>query len=146
MDNSDHEKLRQALEEIEFLKKNPSALAPATASQPARPPQDQPTRTETLASSAFHPAQTKYLDVNLDRTLIIWWAIAWRQLVFGLLAGAVLGFGSGFILGLAGHAELAPAIGMLLGWLAMIPISIVVLRIVLQKKFQTFSICLISNQ
>lgn len=70
----------------------------------------------------------------------------WRLVLFGMVLGAFLGFSGGFIVGLYGHPELAPAVGALLGWLGSIVMSIVVMRIILQKRFPNFTIQLIGVQ
>ncbi len=83
------------------------------------------------------------LEVNLERVLSIWWSFVWRCAVFTGLAGAVLGLGGGMVVGAAGHPELGGAVGALLGWLAGIPVSIAVLRIVLRKRYSGFSVKLV---
>jgi len=91
------------------------------------------------------PLQPKYLDITWDRVLTIWWALVWCSTVFGMALGASLGFTGGFLVGFAVHPELGGVVGILLGWLGGIPLSIVILRLVLRKKFGDFSIRLIEN-
>jgi len=75
-----------------------------------------------------------------DRIIQIWWSIVWRQAVFGLVAGAALGFIGGFLAGVAGRADLATLVGLIFAWLGSIPLSVVVLRIALKKKYEDFSL------
>lgn len=86
-----------------------------------------------------------YLEINWDRVLLIWWGLIWRTMVFGTLVSAALSFCAGFLVGVAGHPELGTAVGLLIGWLSSIPVSIVLLRVVLNKKFSEFSIRLVKN-
>ena len=86
-----------------------------------------------------------YLEITWDRVLVLWWGLVWRTTVFGVAVGAALGFCGGFLVGLAGHPELGVAVGMLLSWLASIPLSIVILRIVLRRRFAEFSVRLVGN-
>jgi len=107
---------------------------------------------ESVRTSSGKPAlstaagSVEYLDVTLERVLVIWWSLVWRTLVFGIVVGAVLGFCGGFLVGFAGHPELGTAVGLILGWLGSIPLSIVLLRIVLMKKYPEFSIRIIRNR
>src|ERR1035438_746111 len=91
------------------------------------------------------PVNPAYLEITWDRVLVLWWGLVWRGTIFGVAVGAVLGFCGGFLVGFAGHPELGAAVGMLLGWLGSIPLSIVILRIVLWKKFSEFSVRLVRN-
>jgi hypothetical protein len=84
------------------------------------------------------------LELTVERVLAVSWSFVWRSMVFSILVGAVMGLIGGGIVGGAGHSELGSAVGALLGWIASIPVSIVVLRQVLLKKFSTFSIKLVA--
>ena len=80
------------------------------------------------------------LEISIERVLPVWWALMWRIVLFGALVGAFLGFCGGLIVGAAGHPELGAAVGALLGWLGSIPVSFVVLKVVLRKRFNGFRI------
>ncbi len=79
-------------------------------------------------------------SLTTARLMAIWWAFVWRCAVFGGIMGAVLGFVGGFLAASMGRGELSTSIGALMGYLASIPTSMVVLRHVLQKRFRTFEI------
>lgn len=81
-----------------------------------------------------------------DRVIQIWWSIVWRQAVFGLVAGIGLGFIGGFLAAFAGRPDLATLVAMVLGWLGSIPLSVVVLRIALKKKYEEFSLKIVENE
>jgi len=83
------------------------------------------------------------LEVTWARALKIWWSYAWRCLLFSLAAAFALGFVGGLLLALVGLAELGPIVGRVLGNLAGIMVSIIVLKVVLQKRFQDFTIKLV---
>jgi hypothetical protein len=85
------------------------------------------------------------LEVTWDRTLVIWWSYVWRCVLYSMLLGAFLGFGGGLIVGLVGRADLGAPVGALLGWLGSIPVSIVVLKQLLAKRFKAFSLALVKN-
>lgn len=85
------------------------------------------------------------MSVDWDATLSIWWALAWRIVLGSALLGGVLGGIGGLILGIQGRGDLARPFGQLLGNLAQIPVSMVVLRYVLKKQFRDFSIRLVAR-
>jgi hypothetical protein len=75
-----------------------------------------------------------------DHILPIWWAFFWRASLLGLLAGGVFGAIGGAIMGVAGHLEAANTAGQILGYLSTLPVTLLVLRHVLAKKYASFSI------
>ncbi len=81
--------------------------------------------------------------VTWSQTLSIWWAVVWRATVLSTVAGFVLGFIGGFIVGVAGRPDLGAAVGGVLGWLGSVPVSILVLKHVLDKRYRTFTIELV---
>lgn len=89
--------------------------------------------------------ENSLVDVTLGNTLRIWWAFMWRTTIFSILLAAVLGFILGFVLALFGKTEHAKVLGGALGYLVSIPISILVLKQILKKKYKYFSIALISK-
>jgi len=89
--------------------------------------------------------ETSSVELNKNRLLRIWWCYFWRTVVCGALIGLVLGAIGGFIVGLLGKPELGGHVGTLLGYAGQVPVSILVLKSVLQKRFKEFSIRLVSN-
>ena len=79
-------------------------------------------------------------EFNLEKVLSIWWSMVWRATVVGMLVGAILGFIGGFIVGVAGYPELGGAIGMILGWLSSIPVTIWALKAALSKEHGGYSV------
>ena len=69
----------------------------------------------------------------------------WRTMLFSLLFVVVIAFFSGIILSVIGKDELAGIVGVLLGYMISIPVSVLVFRHILEKRYKNFSIALISN-
>jgi tellurite resistance protein TehA-like permease len=83
-------------------------------------------------------------DVTWERALRVWWALVWRTMIFGMVAGAILGAIAGVGTVITGRGN-PHTIGFALGWLASIPVSIYAVRQVLRKRFRTFSIRLVER-
>jgi len=98
-----------------------------------------------LQSQAAPPSKQTSVGFRWDRIIQIWWSIVWRQTVFGLVAGAALGFIGGFLAAIAGRADLATLVGVIFAWLGSIPLSVVVLRIALKKKYEDFSLKIVED-
>lgn len=86
------------------------------------------------------------VDIDWNVTLKVWWSYIWRCTVYAMILGFVLGFIGGVIVALMGKPELGAAVGGVLGYLGSIPVSIYVMKVILTKKFKTFSIVLIKNE
>jgi hypothetical protein len=90
------------------------------------------------------PGESSSLDVTWERVLKVWWALAWRATVFGVIAGAVLGGIGAALTVVAGMGD-SGTVGAVLGWVVSVPVSIYALRQVLRKRFRTFSIRLVDH-
>ena len=84
--------------------------------------------------------------LSWDYVLPLWWAFFWRVSVIGFLVGLVLGAIGGFIVG---HLGMSPRVGAvvggILGWFGSVPVSILVFRYALGKKYKSFSIQFVSS-
>ena len=67
-------------------------------------------------------------------------------MVFSGIAGAFLGIIGGVVAGVMGKTELAGTFGGILGWLGALPVSIWVLKKILNKQYKTFSVALINER
>ncbi len=85
------------------------------------------------------------LEVTWGDALLIWWSYIWRCVVFSMILGFILGAIGGFIVGILGRSDLSASVGGILGYLGSLPISIYMLRKILNKRFKNFSIALIPN-
>lgn len=85
------------------------------------------------------------LEVTWGRTILVWWSFFWRTALIGFVVGFVPAFIVNFIGTLAEKPEWISAADPFIGGLALwvgIPISIVVFRKILTKKYNQFSIAL----
>lgn len=90
--------------------------------------------------------ESQGLEIRWNLVLRVWWSYFWRATLLGLVAGFILGAIAGFLVALLGRPELGPRLGGALGYLAQIPVSMVVLRMVLRKRYKTFSIRLVPHE
>src|SRR5689334_16895675 len=86
------------------------------------------------------------LEMTWRRTLVVWWALLWRSALFSGVLGAVLGFVGGVVVALRGRPDLSATVGRILGQLASLPVSLIVLRRILRKDFKDFSVRLIATR
>ena len=85
------------------------------------------------------------LEITWSHTLSIWWSYIWRCSLFSIILGFILGGIAGLVLGFVGRGDLAARVGMVLGYLCAIIVSIIFLRKILNKRYKNFSIALIPN-
>ena len=85
------------------------------------------------------------IEVTYSHTLRVWWSYVWRTVLFSAILGAVLGFIGGFIVGFMGRSDMGGLVGGVLGYLGSIPVSIWVFKKILNKKYKTFSVALVTE-
>ena len=85
------------------------------------------------------------IEVTWGATLRVWWSYAWRVMLFSGILGFVLGFIGGFVVSVMGKPELGSRVGGILGYIGSIPVSIWVLKKILNKKYKDFSVALINE-
>ena len=78
--------------------------------------------------------------LDFNKLLSIWWSFVWRTVLASSIAGALLGFLGGMIVGFAGYPGAGGTVGALLGWLVTFPISIWALNAALRKKHKGYVI------
>ena len=81
------------------------------------------------------------VEITWDKVLRVWWSYIWRVLILFVLIGAI----QPFIFFPLGMPEFGRNYGLLITELLVIPISILVLKKILSKKFNGFSIALVKN-
>lgn len=86
------------------------------------------------------------MEVTWNVTLKVWWSFFWRAAVFGAIAGALAGGVVGFFLGLTGNTDQIPMYSGAAGYLVSIPITIWVMKIILEKRFGNFSLAIVREQ
>jgi len=84
-------------------------------------------------------------DVTWERVRSIWWAFFWRAAIYSTLLGFVLGFVGGVVIALLGRADLGASVGGALGSIGAIPVSLVVMSMVLKKRYGSFSVRLLPH-
>ncbi len=103
---------------------------------PYQPPIDQPGDVNA----------SRVLEVTFARATKVWWSLAWRALLFGLLAGAAAGFVIGIVCAIAQvPQEQISRYGGLAGLVVGVPVGIWVVKTVLQKSWSDFRIVLVPN-
>jgi hypothetical protein len=85
------------------------------------------------------------IEVTWGRAAKVWWSLLWRTLLFGGLAGMLIGAVFGGVMGAFGTPpqEIA-GLTTLLGLAVGIPVGIWVVRNVLSKSWSDFRIVLVS--
>ncbi|HQR90024.1 MAG: hypothetical protein B7Z44_01630 [Caulobacter sp. 12-67-6] len=76
----------------------------------------------------------------------VWWAIIWRNSLFGFVAGTLLGGVAGLILSTFGYGHLGAPVGAFMGALGNIVISFFVIKHVLAKRFAGFEIVVLRSE
>ncbi|MBZ0274037.1 hypothetical protein K8I61_18510 [bacterium] len=84
-------------------------------------------------------------EMNLRQTLSVWWSFLWRAALASAVAGAILSFFGGVLIGTVTQFEVARKVGIAIGLIASIPISVWALDSALKKKYQGFSITLVRH-
>jgi len=86
------------------------------------------------------------VEVTWSNTLTIWWSYIWRCILISMVVGFILGAIGGVVVGVMGKPDLGAMVGGILGYLGSIPVSIYVMKVILNKKYNKFSIALVSQQ
>lgn len=91
--------------------------------------------------------ETKFVEVTWKRVVKVWWSLVWRYLLYSTLVGVGIGFILGLVLAIVGaFPEVIAKICGITGLVFAIPVSIVVTRIVLKKRYSDFKIALIEER
>jgi len=85
------------------------------------------------------------VEVTWGTTLRVWWSYVWRTTVFSAILGFILGIIGGIVVSIMGKPELAGKVGGILGYLGSIPVSIWVLKKILDRKYKDFSVALVKE-
>ncbi len=95
-------------------------------------------------NNPYSPPRTPVEDVAGSRvdwrtTLVVWWSLMWRSIVYGALAGFALGAIAGVVAAALGHPERGRPWGAFAGWIGTFPASLLAVKQVLQKHASRFA-------
>ncbi len=84
-------------------------------------------------------------EIDLEKTLSIWWSMFWRVFLVGMLVGAMLGVVVGSIASVMGYSEFSGLVGAVMSWIGSISVSIWALKASLSKKHGGYSVVLVKS-
>lgn len=76
----------------------------------------------------IHNAIAPPATLGWPRAVAIWWSFFWRAMLYGLVLGALLGGMAGFYAALIGQPQQSAQWGMLAGWVATLPSSLLAIK------------------
>jgi|GEM_PF-2244601 len=79
------------------------------------------------------------MRITWGKTVSVWWSAAWRGSIYGFIGGFVLGFIGGFTAALLHTPEKAPLFGVIGGYIAAIPASMLGLKQALSKHLASLA-------
>jgi hypothetical protein len=79
------------------------------------------------------------MNLSWGKALPIWWSIAWRGTIYGALGGFVLGFIGGFASALMHEPEKARLYGMIGGYIAAFPASMLAVKQAVSKHLPSLA-------
>lgn len=85
-------------------------------------------------------------EITWGQALPVWWAFMWRCTVWSMVMGVTLGAIGGGIAGAVGRVDIAGMIGVVLGYLGSIPVSMYAMKVVLGKQFNGFRVAVVPSQ
>jgi hypothetical protein len=88
-------------------------------------------------SEADRPIKRGSDMLDWNKALSVWWSIFWRSFLYGALLGFVFGFIGGVIAALMHHPENAAIYGMIGGYIASIPASMLAVKQGVEKHLQS---------
>jgi hypothetical protein len=85
------------------------------------------------------------MEVTWGAALQVWWSYVWRCTLLSTILAFILGFMIGIVVVVIGRPEWAGTVGAIIGYLVGIPVSVWVLKRILQKDYKGFSVALIKE-
>lgn len=84
--------------------------------------------------------EEKALKLTIKQTLPVWWSLAWRATLYGLILGFAFGVVGGVIAAL-NDPSMAPIYGAIGGYLAAVPASMFALKQALSRHLASLAEC-----
>ena len=81
--------------------------------------------------------------ITFERTVSIWWSLAWRAALGGALAGFVMSALGWLTVSLLGFPQLGALVGGVLAVLAFLPVSMWALYAALNKSHRSYAVVLV---
>ncbi|MGD2118195.1 MAG: hypothetical protein PVG66_07545 [Chromatiales bacterium] len=85
------------------------------------------------------------IEVTWMRATHIYWSLAWRWVLFSMLAGAIAGALLGVALGFLDRTENLELYGQIIGFVVSIPVGIWVVKTVMTKQYRHYRIALLPS-
>jgi uncharacterized protein with PQ loop repeat len=99
----------------------------------------------TVIAAGANDSKSEFVEVTWMRTLKICWSLFWMEMVFVLIASVISGVIIG-VLSVSGVDKKGPTmISNVVTGILDIPVSLIILRYVLKKKYSDFRIALIKR-
>ncbi|MGI0116613.1 hypothetical protein [Zooshikella sp. RANM57] len=92
------------------------------------------------SSELVNQVDDNMVEVTWSIATRVWWSYVWRFMLISLLGGAIIGAIGGLIVGILGKPELGGIIGVVLGYLITLPISIYLFKKILNKDYKHYKI------
>lgn len=87
----------------------------------------------------------KELEVTWKHTIIIWWGVTWREVVFGSLVWIAMEGGLVLVLSIFGRVEDAEVYSQFIEFIVATLVGVWVMKAVLATKFGNFRIALVPS-
>jgi hypothetical protein len=84
--------------------------------------------------------EEKKLEITLERTMPVYWAMMWRAIVAGIPAGFIAGLLAGIGCALLGYKGYGATAGGIAGYMVMLPVSFWALKAALNANYKRFTI------
>lgn len=85
------------------------------------------------------------VEITWDKVILVWWSYTWRVLLYTAILIAILAVIGALIFFSIGMPEFGRKYGAIAAQLAIIPVSILVLKKILSKKFNGYSVALVKD-
>ena len=85
------------------------------------------------------------MEITWPLTLKIWWSFTWRATVFSVLLAVILGFFTGVVMAFLGLQDAIAGVSGALGYICSIPVSIWVMKTILEKQFVGYAIAVVKS-
>ena len=98
----------------------------------------------TMDQNPYAPPKAPLRDksqttIRWNKAVAVWWSLAWRASLYGLVGGLMLGAIGGGLAAIVGEPQKAGLYGSIAGYVAAIPASMLALKQALSKHLASLS-------